>query len=126
MTKRQNMIYNKELGITTDDIAQEVDLGTLCQWKRSTDIQITELLKNVDGIRMLSKKGQTLYKCLFTFKKLLNARIAEIKTTTGYRSERSLRKDRTLSMLFQKKAKEMLDKEVYEMILNAAKEEITG
>lgn len=37
-----------------------------------------------------------------------------------------MRKDRTLSMLFQKKAKEMLDKEVYEMILNAAKEEITG
>lgn len=118
------MIYNKKLGITDEMISEERDLETLSLWRRSIEVQMTELLKSVDSKDTLSKQGKVLYKCLISFRKILNTRIGEIKTGMGYRSERSLRKDRTLSMLFQQKAKEILDKNTYEEILDAAKAEI--
>ena len=110
------MIYNKALGITNEDVSQENNLETLNIWKRSIDVQITELLKGVDNWQMLSQNGKILYKCLFLFKKL--------RMSSGYRSERSLKKDRTLSMIFMQKAKDILDKETYKKILSVSQAEM--
>ena len=118
------MIYNKTLGITDEDVSQENNLETLNIWKRSVDVQITELLKGVDNWQRLSQNGKTLYKCLFTFKKIIACRIGELKMLSGYRSERSLKKDRTLSMIFMQKAKDILDKETYKKILSASQAEM--
>lgn len=122
--KKNCMIYNKALGITDEDVSQENNLETLYIWKRSIDIQITELLKSVDNWQRLSQNGKTLYKCLFSFKKIIACRIRELKMLSGYRSERSLRKDRTLSMIFMQKAKNILDKETYKKILSASQAEM--
>ena len=118
------MIYNKALGITDEDVSRENNLETLNIWKRSVDVQITELLKGVDNWQRLSQNGKMLYKCLFSFKKIIACRIGELRMSSGYRSERSLKKDRTLSMIFMQKAKDILDKETYKKILSASQAEM--
>lgn len=117
-------MYNKALNITDEDVSQENNLETLNIWKRSINVQITELLQDVNNWQELPYKGKVLYKCLFSFRKIINSRIGEVKFIQGYRSERSLRKDRTLSMIFMQKAKEILDKETYIKILSAAQAEL--
>lgn len=115
-------MYNKQLNITEIDITAQNDIHVLSDWRRSIEMQITEVLTTVEyNKQALSPNGKKLIGYLTLFRKLINIRIGEVKFASGYRSESSRRKDRALSMLFMNKAKELLDAETYNNILDAAK-----
>lgn len=46
--KEYKMIFNKELGISEDDISVEDDLQTLAYWRDALNAQLTSILNRFD------------------------------------------------------------------------------
>ena len=120
------MIYNKELNITEEDVVKETDIEVLLRWRTSIESQITSMLAGVDSWTMLPDKKKTAYKYMFTFNKMIRRQIGVVRRENGWVSERSKRKDRSLSMVFMQVAKKELRKEDYARLLAIAQSEIKG
>ena len=122
------MIFNKELGITEEDVLNQEDIKILNTWRVSIESQMVSLLAGTDDYRNLPHRKKIKYQYLFSLRRMVKHRISEclfeIKKDSGWISERSKRKDRTLSMEFMRIAKRELSKEEYSRLLELAKSKI--
>lgn len=117
------MLYNKELGITEEDVQREENLDVLTEWRISLGSQISSICASKADKRDLSDNAKKLLKYKRAMMKIVNIKIKAVKIKNGWISERNKKKERTLSMLFMKHAKKHLPSSEYNKILALAKTE---
>ena len=111
-------------------IETEDDIDKLNSWRNTLRLVIDGIYRNnsTDDWHKLPPIARKKYQLTVSFDKIIAHRIGQIfairKTTPGYQSERSRRKDRTLVAKFMEVAKRELPKDVYKRLLEIAQEEI--
>ena len=126
------MIVNKELNISGNDILLQNDLSILREWKQHLDSVLTSILNhhNADNWYLLPPKTKSAYRYQYSLNLMVRKRIGVIvtdaKIANGYVSERSKKRDRTLSNKFMEVAKRELNKTEYNRLLNIAKKELSA
>lgn len=118
------MLYNKDLGITETDVAQENNLGILSYWRKSLELQIKsikELSKETGEITPAARKSLFFKKM---FLRLIQSRLqfclGEERQASGWTPSEEWTQERTLDFFFRWIAKQELPPQEYERILNLA------
>ena len=123
MDKSSELLYNKRLGITEQDVKETDDIDLLSQWQADLNFQLHWLKTPWEGEEELKKKERTrIY--VSRFYNLIRRRIHEVKkilrTEAGV--PHVLRKDRKMSHKeadrFMQTAKRFLPEEIYAAILD--------
>lgn len=124
------MIYNKELGISEDDISVEDDLQTLAYWRDALNAQLTSILNRfgADNSHQLPPSAKNAYRFVFTLERMARKRYGALRTdiavANGYVHPSEMRKARHLASKFMEVAKRELSNEEYLRILQISKDEI--
>ena len=123
--------YNPELDITCEDVDAQTDIQVLNQWAYDLyQIEMSIFARNsVESWKDLTGKAKRKYLHVYAFRKYIRSRIHRLlldeRIESGWQSERSRKRDRTLIAKFVEVAKRELPKEVYQSIMTIAQEEIS-
>lgn len=124
------MIENRMISVSEVDIRNENDLEKLTLWKMELSGIITSILNknNADNWHQLPPKAKNAYRYNYALLRMARLKIARMledkRLASGYRSERSRRRDRTLAAKFMEVAKQKLPKETYKQLLEIAQQAI--
>ena len=124
------MIFNKELGISEDDISVEDDLQTLAYWRDALNAQLTSILNrfDVDCSHQLPTSAKRAYRYIHTLERMAHKRYGtlrnDIAVANGYVYPSEMRKARHLASKFMEVSKRELPDYEYLRILQISKEEL--
>lgn len=125
-----DLIYNRELGITEEDVYNETNMQTLINWRHSIEDQITNIymVSDSNDWQLLPHHKRVAVQFQRSLLKKVNHRINDIrfeqKLISGFTTEKSKRKDRTIAMYFMQTVQHELEQEEFERIKKIAKEKL--
>lgn len=122
------MVFNKELGITEEDVLKEMDILKLAEWQSSISSQRADIRNSVCSMKELSNKARKALDYMLVLEHMIKARIRAVKEIkrqeNGYISPKERRKQRYLHDRFVAIAKKELETDIYNRIMEQAKQQI--
>lgn len=107
--KSRKKIFNKNLGISEDDVKSETSMKRLIEWRFDLYAQMESMVAGVDDARELSQNVFVYYRYTKALYKMVRARISDIREH-----------ERHYCRQFEEVAAEMLDYDVYTRISEEA------
>lgn len=121
-------MYNKRLNLTEEMILNEKDINVIRQWKSDIEKEMNDFQMRTCKYEKLNYRQKMVQQSLTGLWKMCRSRISEhiqnLKEQGVWKSERDRRTERHLGSVFMRIAKEELDEDVFENILNKAKTKI--